>query len=203
MVRVYDQGTDGDLNYLTMEFIEGPNLRQRLATTGTIPLGEAMRIAEKLLETIGAAHRLGLVHRDVKPENVLMDSDGEPKLADFGLARAVTEVTSTTTGTILGHRRLPRPRARLEGPERRPHGRVRDGHPSVRDGDGTPALHGPVGDRGRLEARPRGRAPPVDLRLVAPPRVRRAHRTHVRPRSAQAPVRRQRGTRPRAPDAAA
>ena len=102
MVRVYDQGTDGDLNYLTMELIEGPNLRQRLLLEGTLPLGEAMRIAEKLLETIGAAHRMGLVHRDVKPENVLIDSDGEPKLADFGLARAVTEVTSTTTGTILG-----------------------------------------------------------------------------------------------------
>jgi serine/threonine-protein kinase len=102
MVRVYDQGTDGDLNYLTMELIEGPNLRQRLLSEGTLPLGEAMRIAEKLLNTIGAAHRLGLVHRDVKPENVLMDAEGEPKLADFGLARAVTEVTSTTTGTILG-----------------------------------------------------------------------------------------------------
>ncbi|HEX7590134.1 MAG TPA: protein kinase, partial [Demequinaceae bacterium] len=102
MVRVYDQGTDGDLNYLTMELIEGANLRQRLIAEGTLPLGEAMRIAEKLLDTIGAAHRLGLVHRDVKPENVLMDLDGEPKLADFGLARAVTEVTSTTTGTILG-----------------------------------------------------------------------------------------------------
>jgi beta-lactam-binding protein with PASTA domain/serine/threonine protein kinase len=102
MVRVYDQGTDGDLNYLTMELIEGPNLRQRLVAEGTLPLGESMRIAEKLLDTIGAAHRLGLVHRDVKPENVLMDSEGEPKLADFGLARAVTEVTSATTGTILG-----------------------------------------------------------------------------------------------------
>ncbi len=102
MVRVYDQGTDGDLNYLTMELIEGPNLRQRLLTEGTLPLGEAMRIAEKLLDTIGAAHRLGLVHRDIKPENVLIDLEGEPKLADFGLARAVTEVTATTTGTILG-----------------------------------------------------------------------------------------------------
>ena len=102
MVRVYDQGTDGDLNYLTMELIEGPNLRQRLLVEGTLPLGGAMRIAEKLLETIGAAHRLGLVHRDVKPENVLIDAEGEPKLADFGLARAVTEVTSTTTGTIIG-----------------------------------------------------------------------------------------------------
>ena len=102
MVRVYDQGTDGDINYLTMEYIDGPNLRQRLALEGTIPLGEALRIAERLLETLGAAHRLGLVHRDIKPENVLIDAEGEAKLADFGLARAVTEVTATTTGTILG-----------------------------------------------------------------------------------------------------
>lgn len=102
MVRVYDQGTDGDLNYLTMELIDGPNLRQRMVAQGPLALGEAMRVAEKLLEAIGAAHRLGLVHRDIKPENVLIDADGEPKLADFGLARAVTEVTSTTTGTILG-----------------------------------------------------------------------------------------------------
>ncbi len=102
MVRVYDQGTDGDINYLTMEYIDGPNLRQRLMYDGPFALGEALRVAERLLESIGAAHRLGLVHRDVKPENVLFDAEGEPKLADFGLARAVTEVTATTTGTILG-----------------------------------------------------------------------------------------------------
>nr|WP_255633424.1 Stk1 family PASTA domain-containing Ser/Thr kinase [Demequina sp. TTPB684] len=102
MVRVYDQGTDGDISYLTMEYVEGENLRARLHHEVTLPVGEALGIVEAVLDALGAAHRQGLVHRDVKPENVLMDEDGRPKLADFGLARAVTEVTSTSTGTIMG-----------------------------------------------------------------------------------------------------
>lgn len=102
MVRVYDQGTDGDTNYLTMEYVSGPNLREYLARTGTLSVGESLSIVDRILDALGAAHRQGLVHRDIKPENVLMDDDGLPKLADFGLARAATEVTSTATGTILG-----------------------------------------------------------------------------------------------------
>jgi len=102
MVRVYDQGTDGDLSYLTMEYVEGENLRARLLQESTLTVGESLGIIEAVLDALGAAHRLGLVHRDVKPENILIDSEGRPKLADFGLARAVTEVTSTSTGTVMG-----------------------------------------------------------------------------------------------------
>ncbi len=102
MVRVYDQGVDADVSYLTMEFVDGENLRQRMSHEGTLSVGEALTITESVLDALAAAHRLGLVHRDVKPENVLMDDEGRPKLADFGLARAVTEVTSTSSGVIMG-----------------------------------------------------------------------------------------------------
>ncbi|MFW7415290.1 Stk1 family PASTA domain-containing Ser/Thr kinase [Demequina sp. SO4-18] len=102
MVRVYDQGVDGDLSYLTMEYVEGENLRERVSQEGTLSVGEALGITDAVLDALAAAHRQGLVHRDVKPENVLLDDSGRPKLADFGLARAVTEVTSTSTGMLLG-----------------------------------------------------------------------------------------------------
>ncbi|MDN4482149.1 Stk1 family PASTA domain-containing Ser/Thr kinase [Demequina lignilytica] len=102
VVRVYDQGTDQELSYLTMEFVEGENLRERMAHEGPLALGDALTTAEHVLDALAAAHRQGLVHQDVKPENVLIDTDGRPRVADFGLARAVTEVTSSTTGTILG-----------------------------------------------------------------------------------------------------
>ena len=102
MVRVYDQGTDGDISYLTMEYVDGGNLRTYLNREGTLPVGEALAITEAVLDALAAAHRQSLVHRDVKPENVLLDEDKRPRLADFGLARAVTEVTSTSTGTLLG-----------------------------------------------------------------------------------------------------
>jgi len=102
LVGVYDQGVDGETSYLTMEYIDGSNLRRRLGERGALTVDEALRVGENVLDALGAAHRAGLVHRDIKPENVLLATDGRVKLADFGLARAVTEVTSTTTGTVLG-----------------------------------------------------------------------------------------------------
>ncbi|HEY0216008.1 MAG TPA: Stk1 family PASTA domain-containing Ser/Thr kinase [Cellulomonas sp.] len=102
LVGVYDQGLDGETSYLTMEYVDGVNLRRHLAERGSLTVAETLQVAEQVLDALAAAHRVGLVHRDIKPENVLMASDGRVKLADFGLARAVTEVTATTTGTVFG-----------------------------------------------------------------------------------------------------
>ena len=102
LVGVLDQGVDGDTSYLAMEYVDGSNLRRRLAEERTLTVEDALRTTESVLEALSVAHRAGLVHRDIKPENVLIAADGRVKVADFGLARAVTEVTSTTTGTVLG-----------------------------------------------------------------------------------------------------
>ncbi|MFB7798094.1 PASTA domain-containing protein [Isoptericola sp. NPDC056134] len=121
VVAVYDQGVDGDTSYLAMEYVPGTNLRRELHTSGALTLDRALDVVAQVLAALAAAHRKGLVHRDVKPENVLVVGDdavpggtaqddapgGTPpgtrvKVADFGLARAVTEVTTTTTGTVLG-----------------------------------------------------------------------------------------------------
>ncbi|MGF0117068.1 protein kinase domain-containing protein [Promicromonospora sp. Marseille-Q5078] len=108
VVAVYDQGVDGDTSYLAMEYVPGTNLRRELHDSGALTLGRALDVLAQVLAALAAAHRKGLVHRDVKPENVLVVGDGDPasggrvKVADFGLARAVTEVTTTATGTVLG-----------------------------------------------------------------------------------------------------
>ena len=102
IVSVHDQGLAGEASYLTMEFVEGPNLRTVLRERGALPLGEALTLTGQVLDALACAHRAGLVHRDIKPENVLLTLDGRAKVADFGLARAVTEATAASTGTVLG-----------------------------------------------------------------------------------------------------
>ena len=102
IVHVYDQGIDGELSYLTMEFVRGENLRARIAHEGTLTVGEALGLTDAILDALATAHRLGLVHRDVKPENVLIDTDGRARITDFGLARAVTEVNAQSETLIMG-----------------------------------------------------------------------------------------------------
>ncbi len=102
IVAVYDQGRDGDTVFLVMELVDGGTLRDLLKEQGAMSVPVALSILEPVLSALGAAHEAGLVHRDVKPENVLISSRGEVKVADFGLVRAVTSTTMATGDVILG-----------------------------------------------------------------------------------------------------
>ncbi|MER6632482.1 Stk1 family PASTA domain-containing Ser/Thr kinase [Streptomyces sp. NPDC000987] len=101
VVQVFDQGADGSYVYLAMEYVPGCTLRDVLRERGALQPRAALDILEPVLAALGAAHRAGFVHRDMKPENVLIADDGRVKVADFGLVRAVDTVTSTN-GTVLG-----------------------------------------------------------------------------------------------------
>lgn len=101
VVQVFDQGADGSYVYLAMEYIAGCTLRDVLRDRGALQPRAALDILEPVLAALGAAHRAGFVHRDMKPENVLIGDDGRVKVADFGLVRAVDTVTNTT-GAVLG-----------------------------------------------------------------------------------------------------
>ena len=102
VVAVYDQGRDGDLVFLVMELVDGGTLRDLLREQGSLSVPVTMSILEPLLAALGAAHAAGLVHRDVKPENVLISARGAVKIADFGLVRAVSSQTMATGDVILG-----------------------------------------------------------------------------------------------------
>src|ERR1700759_2400005 len=107
VVAVFDQGAQGAYVYLAMEYVSGCTLRDVLRERGALQPRAALDILEPVLAALGAAHRAGFVHRDMKPENVLIGDGGLVKVADFGLVRllsgAGTAVTSTTTpGVIMG-----------------------------------------------------------------------------------------------------
>ncbi|AQA06642.1 serine/threonine protein kinase [Mycobacterium sp. MS1601] len=102
LVSVYDQGLDGQYPFLVMELVEGGTLRELLRERGPMPPHATTAVLRPLLGGLAVAHRGGLVHRDVKPENVLISDDGDVKLADFGLVRAVAQAGITSTSVILG-----------------------------------------------------------------------------------------------------
>ena len=103
VVAVYDQGEDDGHVFLAMELVNGLTLRQVMSAEGPLTPRAALDIIDPVLQALGAAHSAGLIHRDVKPENVILREDGTVKVADFGLARAIATGTSTAqTGVLLG-----------------------------------------------------------------------------------------------------
>ncbi|EAP98820.1 serine/threonine kinase [Janibacter sp. HTCC2649] len=103
VVAVYDQGEDDGLMFLAMEYVPGQTLREVIDTEGALTPRAALDIMVPVLDALAAAHHAGIIHRDIKPENVILREDGAVKVADFGLARAVTSQTVTSSsGLLLG-----------------------------------------------------------------------------------------------------
>jgi eukaryotic-like serine/threonine-protein kinase len=102
VVAVFDQGSDGPFLYLAMEYVPGRTLKELLRERGRFSPAAALDIMAGVLDGLAAAHASGIVHRDVKPENVLLTADGRLKVADFGLARAQAAVGHTRAGLLIG-----------------------------------------------------------------------------------------------------
>jgi serine/threonine-protein kinase len=101
IVSVYDWGQVGTENYIVMEYVQGETLKDLIRRRGRLPAGEAVQITLELLAAVGAAHENGVIHRDVKSQNILLDKEGRAKVADFGIAQA-GDPAMTEAGSILG-----------------------------------------------------------------------------------------------------
>lgn len=104
IVRIFDFWEAGPIKFVTMEYLEGSNLRQEMKRRGSFPVPVALRVATEMFDALGAAHDVGVIHRDMKPHNVLMLPTGNVKVLDFGIARGMepSQEDSATPGHILG-----------------------------------------------------------------------------------------------------
>jgi eukaryotic-like serine/threonine-protein kinase len=102
VVGVIDAGEDDGTPYIVFEYVEGETLKDRIRRYGRLPVGEAVAYAIEIARALGAAHDHQIVHRDVKPQNVLIDEEGMAKVTDFGIARSLTEEGLTADGRVLG-----------------------------------------------------------------------------------------------------
>jgi len=102
IAAVYDTGSDGPYHYIVMEYVPGESLKARLQREGPLSLNAALTIATATAEALEAAHSAGVIHRDIKPHNILLGSEGQVKVTDFGIARAMSATGNTETGIILG-----------------------------------------------------------------------------------------------------
>jgi len=99
---IYDTGSDAGRHYIVMEFVEGENLEQRLRRQGALDPAAVLSIALQVTAALDAAHRRGIVHRDIKPHNILITPEGRVKVTDFGIAKALSASSDTETGIIIG-----------------------------------------------------------------------------------------------------
>jgi serine/threonine protein kinase len=102
VLRTHDLGEWNGLRFLSMEFVQGPTLKQVLASGEILPTAVGLRIAKQICSGLAAAHEAGVIHRDVKPQNIIIEPNGGLKILDFGAARLTDDRGMTTTGTVVG-----------------------------------------------------------------------------------------------------
>ena len=102
IVTIYDVGKSGDVAYIAMEFLQGQELRDIMNEGGLLPVEQALDIAAQVAQGLAYAHENDIVHRDVKPSNIMLGKDGHVKITDFGIARMASSAVRTQTGMVLG-----------------------------------------------------------------------------------------------------
>ena len=102
IVTVIDRGEDDGCQYIVFEYIHGENLKELVVRKGRLSVRAALELASQVARGLAFAHQQGVVHRDVKPQNVLLNGDGQAKVTDFGIARTLTVDGVTHTGTVMG-----------------------------------------------------------------------------------------------------
>ncbi|HWH13653.1 MAG TPA: protein kinase, partial [Miltoncostaeaceae bacterium] len=102
IVQVFDRGEAGETYYIVMEYLPGPDLKTIIRRRGTISADETVEAGLQILSALAAAHRRDVIHRDVKPQNVIMADDGTLKVTDFGIARAGADSEMTEAGSVIG-----------------------------------------------------------------------------------------------------
>lgn len=102
IVSIYDVGVDNNDHYIVMEYVPGKSLKDKIRDEGALKISDAVTVAKDIASGLAHAHLNNLVHCDIKPHNILMTTDGHAKIADFGIARAVTESTMTYSGNVIG-----------------------------------------------------------------------------------------------------
>lgn len=102
VVSIYDVGKEDDIHYIVMEYVEGMTLKDLIQERAPLPVEQAVHIAMQIADALDHAHHNQIIHRDIKPHNILIGKNGRVKVTDFGIARAVTSTTITYTGSVIG-----------------------------------------------------------------------------------------------------